>query len=135
MEKSKHNTRSSTRTKVSRSSRHPRSMTQNVDYSNIGSDDSESLSPAPKKQCHSRPRREPSSSRIKSDSFVMKQPTSHPLCHSPRTSVSPVTPNSNKRKTASPSKPATKTTTSVSSKKSAPKGTFETQSYQLKRSK
>ena len=125
-ERSKPNTRLSTRTKVPRSGRHPRSTTKNADYSNVGSDDSESLSPAPKKQHHSQPRREPSSSRIKSDSFIKKQPTSHPLRHSLRTTVSSVTPSSNKRTTASPSKPATKTTMLVSSKKSASKGTFET---------
>ena len=43
-------TRSSTRTKVARTSRHPRSATKDVDYSNLGTDDCESLSPTPKRQ-------------------------------------------------------------------------------------
>ena len=131
----RHEKTSSTRTIITRSSRHPRSVNKDVDYSDIVSDDNKPLSPPCKKQRHNRPRREPSKSRIKSDSFTTKQPVSLPLHHSPRTSVSPVMPSPNPGKEPSPPKPKIKTPVSSSNKKSALKGTFETQSFHLKRSK
>ena len=125
----------STRNTVTRLSRHPRSVNKDVDYSDIVSDDNKPLSPPHKKQRHNRPRREPSKSRIKSDSFTTKQPVNIPLRRSPRTSASPVTSSPNPGKTPSPPKPEINTLVSSSNKKSALKGTFETQSFHLKRSK
>ena len=138
MVKGTHYMRSSIKTKTHRTSHHLRSTTKDIDYSNLGTDDIETLSPTPKRQRYSRPKREPSSSRIKSETFKTKQPSSKPLRQSPRTSVSPVSPRPSEKATASPSKhpkPLVKTTTSISSKKGVQKGTFETQSYGLKQSK
>ena len=99
------------------------------------SGDNKSLSPPRKKQCHNQPRREPSKSRIKSDSFTTKQPVNIPLRCSPRISASPVTSSPNPGKTLSPPNPEINTLVSSSNKKSTRKGTFETQSFHLKRSK
>ena len=124
-----------TRNTITRSSRQPRSVNKVVDYSDMVSDDNKSLSPPHKKQHHNRPRREPSKSRIKSDSFTTKQPVNIPLRHSPRISASPVTSSPNPGKTLSPPNPEINTLVSSSNKKSTQKGTFETQSFHLKRSK
>ena len=48
----RHERTSSTRTIVTRSSRHPRSVNKDVDYSDIVSDDNKPLSPPRKKQRH-----------------------------------------------------------------------------------
>ena len=106
-----------TRNTVTRLSRHPRSVNKDVDYSDMVSDDNKPLSPPRKKQCHNRPRREPSKSRIKSDSFTTKQPVNIPLRRSPRISASPVTSSPNPVKTPSPPKPEINTLMSSSNKK------------------
>ena len=124
-----------TRNTITRSSHQPRSVNKVVDYSDMVSDDNKSLSQPRKKQHHNRPRREPSKSRIKSDSFTTKQPVNIPLRHSPRKSASPVTSSPNPGKTPSPPNPEINTLVSSSNKKSTQKGTFETQSFHLKRSK
>ena len=92
----------STRTTVTRLSHHPRSVNKDVDSSDIVSDDNKPSSPPHKKQRHNRPRREPSKSRIKSDSFTTKQPVNIPLRRSPRTSVSSVMSSPNPGKAPSP---------------------------------
>ena len=131
----KHEGTPNTRNTITKSSRQPRSVNKVVDYSDMVSDDNKSLSPPRKKQCHNRPRREPSKSRIKSDSFTTKQPVNIPLRRSPRISATPVTSSPNPRKTPSPTNPEINTLVSSSNKKSTRKGTFETQSFHLKRSK
>ena len=73
----------STRNIITRLSCHPRSVNKDVDFSDIVSDDNKPLSPPRKKQRHNRQRREPSKSRIKSDSFTTKQPVNIPLHRSP----------------------------------------------------
>ena len=118
---------SSTRTIVTRSSHHPRSVNKGATYSGFVPEDTKPLSPPCKKQRHNRPRREPSNSRIKSDSFTTKQPSSLPLHCSPRTTVSPATPSPNPGKETSSLKPKIKTPVSSTNKKSASKGIFETQ--------
>ena len=114
----KHEGTPNTRHTVTRSSCQPRSVNKDVDYSDMVSDDNKSLSPPRKKQRHNRPRREPSKSRIKSDSFTTKQPFNIPLCHSPRISASPVTSSPNPEKTPSPPNPEINTLVSSSNKKS-----------------
>ena len=130
-----HYTRSSTKSKPNRITCHPRTATKAVNYSSQGTEDDGHLSPTPKHQWLSRPRKEPSSSRIKSDSFKKKQPSVTPLRRSPRTALSPVMSNPKNTAKASPAKSAAKATTSSSSTKDAQKGTFKTKSYGLKRSK
>ena len=133
-----HYTRSSDKPKINKTSRHPRPATKDVNYSNLETDTSETLSPTPKRKRYNRPKREPSSSRIKSEAFIRKQPPSKPLCRYPRTAVSP-SPSAVKHQTTTTvrrqSESISKTTPSTSNKKSAKRGTFETQSYTLKQSK
>ena len=135
MKTDRHEGTPNTRNTITRSSHQPMSVNKAVDYSDMVSDDNKSLSPPCKKQCHNRPRRELSKSRIKSDSFTTKQPVNFPLCRSPRISASSVTSIPNPGKTPSPPNPEINTLVSSSNKKSIRKGTFETQSFHLKRSK
>ena len=117
MKTDRHEGTPNTRNTVTRSSRHPRSVNKDVDYSDMVSDDNKPLSPPHKKQGHNQPRRELSKSRIKSDSFTTKQPVNIPLRHSPRISASPVTSSPDPGKTPSPPKPEINTLLSSSNKK------------------
>ena len=85
----------------------------------------------------SRPGREPSSSRLKSDSFTTKQPIVKPLRRSSRLTTSPVTPKQPSATSSSSinPQPKPKSSTPNTSTNAATKGTFQTQSYGLKRSK
>ena len=126
---------SSTRTIVTRSSSHTRPVTTDGMPSASETRDTQPTSPPRKKQRHYRPRREPSKSRLKSDSFRNKQQCSPQLRRSPRISASPSTPSLTPVKNtppAKPSKPKVDTPVSAMNKKSAPRGRFETQSFQLK---
>ena len=132
-----HFTRSRAKPKPSRSTRHPRKANQHVDYSHLETVEEDNQSPTPKHQLLSRPGRERSNSRLKSDSFTTKQPIVKPLCRSSRLTTSPVTP---KQPSATGSssinpQPKPKSSTPNTSTNAVTTGTFQTQSYGLKRSK
>ena len=129
--------RSRAKPKPGRSTRHPRKANQHIDYSHLETAEGDSQSPTPKCQRLSRPGREPSSSWLKSDSFTTKQPIVKPLHRSSRLTTSPVTP---KQPSATGSssinpQPKPKSSTPNTSTNAATKGTFQTQSYGLKKSK
>ena len=82
-------TRLRTKPKPDRTTRHPRSANQHINYTNLETADEESQSPTLKHKRFSRPQREPSSSQIKSDSFTTKQTVVRPLRRPSRLTTSP----------------------------------------------
>ena len=80
----RYRTRSSLKPKHARQGRLPRSVSTNVSYEISGASSEEDKSPAPKRHNKIRPKREPSSSRIKADNFVTKPPPVTPLRRSTR---------------------------------------------------
>ena len=133
--KATHFTRSCAKPKPDRTTRHPRIANQHINYSNLETAEEDSQSPTPKHQRFNRPRREPSSSRIKSDSFTTKQPAVRPLHRSSRLTTSPDASKPTSAGDTTPAKPLPKSPTPSTSTDGASKGTFKTQSYGLKKSK
>ena len=127
-----HFTRSHAKPKPDRTTRHPRGANQNVDYTNLESADEDSQIPTSKHKQLSRPRREPSSSRNKSDSFTTKQPIVRSLCRSSRLTTLPDISLSNSAADVTPAKPVPKSLTPSTSTDGTSKGTFTTQSYRLR---
>ena len=70
-----HFTRSRTKTKSPRTNRLPRTASSNIAYVHQDEQSDSGSSPSPKRKRNSRPKREPSSSRIKADSFSTKSPS------------------------------------------------------------
>ena len=128
-------TRLRTKPKPDRTTRHPRSANQHVNYTNLETADEESQSPTPKHKRFNRPQREPSSSQIKSDSFTTKQTVVRPLHRSSRLTTSPDASKPNSVAATTLAKPVPKLPTPSTSTDGASKGTFKTQSYGLKKSK
>ena len=135
MPKDFHFKRSHAKPKPDRTTRHPGIANQYVDYSNLETAEEDSQSPTPKHQWFSRPRRGPSSSRIKTDSFTTKQPAVRPLRRSSMLTTSPDTSEHTSVTNTTPAKPVPKLSTPSTSTDVASKGTFKTQSYGLKKSK
>ena len=141
---SRYQTRSGVKHKRERQSRLPRTASANVSYeiTSASSDDDKSLTT--KKRMKLRPKREPSSTRIKADSFVTKPPPMMPLRKSPR-NISSKPNNESKSinvrdltipKTPSPMTNETdEAVTSTSSASTSLKGDFKTRSYGLKHRK
>ena len=77
-------TRSSVKHKQERQSRLPRTASAHVTYENTSASSDDDKSPITKKRLKLRPKREPSSTRIKTDSFVTKPPPMRPLPRSAR---------------------------------------------------
>ena len=70
-----HFTRSRTKTKLPRTNRLPRTASSNIAYVHQDEQRDSGSSPSAKRKRNSRPRMEPSSSRIKADSFSTKSPS------------------------------------------------------------
>ena len=70
-----HFTRSRTKTKSPRTNRLPRTVSSNIAYVHQDEQSDSGSSPSAKRKRNSRPRMEPSSSRIKADSFSTKSPS------------------------------------------------------------
>ena len=132
-----HFTRSRATPKPSRSTRHPGKLINKLTTVTLKTAEEDNQSPTPKRQHLSRPGREPSSSQLKSDSFTTKQPIVKPLHRSSRLTTSPVTPKQPSATGSSSINPQqnSKPLTPNTSTNAATKGTFQTQSYGLKRSK
>ena len=132
-----HFTRSVAKPKPSRSTKQPRKANQCIDYSHLETAEEDNQSPTPKRQSLSRPGRGPSSSQLKSDSFTTKQLIVKPLHRSSRLTTSPVTPKQPSVTSSSSinPQPKPKSSTPKTSTNAATKGTFQIQSYGLKRSK
>ena len=137
-------TRSSVKHKQERQSRLPCTASANVSYENTSASSDDDKSPITKKHLKIRPKREPSSTRIKADSFVTKPPPMRPLHRSARKiSSKPDTDSTstNVRDLTIPKTPSSTTNktdeavASTSSVSTSPKGDFKTQSYGLKRTK
>ena len=86
-----HFARSCAKLKPTRTHRVPRSVNNDIDYMGLEEPSDGDQSPTPKQKQFNRPRREPSSSQIKSDSFSTKLPSVRPLHRSTRLSISPDT--------------------------------------------
>ena len=131
-----HFTRSRTKTKLPRTNRLPRTVSNNIAYVHQDEESNSGSSPSAKRKHKLRPKKEPSSTRIKAVSFT-KSPSVRPLRRSARTASS-LSPSTNRVPTASgisnQTSPAVLTTTS-SDTGNTPKGTFSTQSFHLKKSK
>ena len=67
-----HFTRSRAKIKSPRTNRLPRSVSNNIAYVHQDEQSDSDKSPSPKRKRNARPKREPSSSRIKADSFITK---------------------------------------------------------------
>ena len=137
-------TRSSVKHKQERQSRLPRTASANVSYENTSASSDDDKSPITKKCMKLHPKREPSSTRIKANSFVTKPPPMRPLHRSARKiSSKPNTESTstNVRDLTIPKTPSSMTNktdeavASTSSVSTSPKGNFKTQSYGLKRTK
>ena len=74
-----HFTRSRTKTKSPRTNRLPRTASMNIAYVHQDEESDSGSSPSAKRKQNLRPRMEPSSSRIKADSFNTKSPSVRPL--------------------------------------------------------
>ena len=74
-----HFTISHVKPKPSRKHRLPWSVSKNIDYVNQDKQSDTDKSPSLKRIWHMRPKREPSNSCIKSESFIMKNPSIRPL--------------------------------------------------------
>ena len=133
-----HFTRSLAKTKPTRTNRLPWSVSNNIDYVHQDEESDSDKSPSPKRKQNTRPKREPSSSRIKADSFIMKNPSIRPLHKSTQLSSSQKEASSNKVSTETgtgSTTPVSTATTSNTPVGNNSKGTFTTQSYNLKKSK
>ena len=133
-----HFTRSRAKTKSIRTNRLPRSVSNNIDYVHQDEQSDSDKSPSLKRKRNTRPKREPSSSRIKADSFIMKNPSIQPLHKSTRLANSQKEATSNKVSTETgtgSTTPVSTATTSDTPVGNNSKGTFTTQSYNLKKSK
>ena len=137
-------TRSSVKHKQERQSRLPRTASANVSYEITSASSDDDKSPITKKRMKLRPKREPSFTRIKADSFVTKPPPMRPLRRSARKiSSKPNTESTppNVKDLTIPKTPSSTTNetdeavASTSSVTTSPKGDFKTQSYGLKRTK
>ena len=130
-------TRSHTKAKTPRTHRLPRSASMNIAYLQDDASDIKSI-PSPKRKRNQRPQREPSSTRIKADSFSTKNLSVWPLHRSsrsanlqnPKEKQGYTTTGSDKNK----SNIRTSTTTQADVKMPS-KGTFTTQSFHLKKTK
>ena len=142
--KSRYQTRSSVEHKRERQSRLPHTASANVSYEITSASSDDDKSPTTKKRVKLRPKREPSSTRIKANSFATKPPPMMPLHKSPRNISSK--PNSESKSinvrdltTPKTSPPMTNETdeavTPTSSASTSLKGDFKTRSYGLKRRK
>ena len=83
-----HFTRYRTKTKSPRTNRLPRTESSNIAYVHQDEQSDSGSSPSAKRKRNSRPKREPSSSRIKADSFSTKSPSVRPLRRSTQTANS-----------------------------------------------
>ena len=137
-------TRSSVKHKQERQSRLPRTASAHVSYENTSASSDDDKSPITKKRLKLRPKREPSSTRIKADSFVTKPPPMRPLHRSARKiSSKPDTESTstNVRDLTVPKTSSSMTNetdeavVSTSSVSTSPKGDFKTRSYGLRRTK
>ena len=79
-----HFTRSHAKTKSPRTNRLPRTASNNIAYVHKEEQSDSDKSPLLKRKLNTRPKREPSSSCIKADSFITKNPSVRPLCKSTR---------------------------------------------------
>ena len=70
-----HFTRSRAKIKSPQTNRLPRSVSNNIAYVHQDEQSDSDKSPSPKRKRNTRPKREPSSSRIKADSFITKSPS------------------------------------------------------------
>ena len=132
-----HFTRSRTKTKSPRTNRLPRIASNNIAYVDQDEQSDSGSSPSLKRKRNSRPKREPSSSHIKADSFSTKSPSVRPLRRSTHTANSQ-SPTTNQVPTTSGTGNTTSTPVSTATSSNAEntsKGTFTTQSFQLKKSK
>ena len=130
-----HFTRSHTKTNSPRINRLPRTASSNISYVHQDEQSDSGGSPSPKRKQNSRPKREPSSSRIKADSFSTKGPSVRPLHRSTQTANSQ-SPSTNQVPTTSgtgnTTSPPLLTATS-SDAENISKGIFTTQSFHLKK--
>ena len=130
-------TRSCTKTKLPRTNRLPRTVSGNITYLHQDEQSDSGNSPSAKRKRNSRPRMEPSSSRIKADSFSTKSPSVRPLLRSTR-SANSQSPPTNQVPTTSGISNMTSPPVSTAASSNAgkiSKGTFTTQSFHLKKSK
>ena len=86
-------------------------------------------------QRFNRPSREPSASRIKSDSFSTKPPSVRPLRRSTRLSTSPVSPPADTTAKDAGTRPEPPPVTQSTSSEGSSNGTFTTLSYGIKKNK
>ena len=83
-----HFTRSRTKTQSPRTNRLPRTASNNIAYVHQDEQSDSGSSPSAKRKWNLRSKKEPSSTRIKADSFSTKSPSVRPLCRSSRTANS-----------------------------------------------
>ena len=133
-----YHTRSSVKPKPDRQSRLPRTVSANASYEITSASSDDDRSPTAKKGIKLRPKREPSSVRIKADNFVTKPPPVTPLHRLARNLTSKPSTVPEPTKTNDLANPATpsmstdknnETATSTSSASTNPKGDFKTQSF------
>ena len=136
-------TRSSVRPKTKHNNQLPHSVSSKVSYEQEGNLSSEDdKSPVSKKRIKMHPKREPSSTRIKADNFVMKPPPVTPLQRSARNIV----PKPDAKPAATPDpalnplaantpRPNNATKDSPNKDNVSTKGNFKTQRFGLKQSK
>ena len=130
-----HFTRSRTKTKSPRTNWLPRTASSNIAYVHQDEQSDSGSSPSPKRKWNSRPKREPSSSCIKADSFSTKSPSVRPLRRSTRTANSQ-SPSTNQVPTISGTGNMTSppvSTAASSDAENISKGTFTTQVSTWKR--
>ena len=84
-----HFTRSLTKTKLSRTNRLPRTASNNIAYVHQDDESDSRSSPSAKRKRKLRPKKEPSSTRIKAVSFITKSPKVKPLRRSTHTASWP----------------------------------------------
>ena len=133
-----HFTRSHAKTKSSRTNRLPRSVSINIAYVHQDEQSDSDKSPSLKRKQNTRPKREPSSSHIKANSFITKNPSIRPLRKSTQLASSQRHSSPNQVSTTSgtgSTKPVSTATSSNTPVGNNSKGTFTTRSYNLKKSK
>ena len=110
-----HFTRSRAKTKSPQTNRLPRSVSNNIAYVHQEEQSDSDKSPSPKRKRNTRPKRELSSSRIKADSFITKNPSIRPLHKSTRLASSQKVASSNQVSTTIGTGSTTPVSTATSS--------------------
>ena len=141
---SHYQTRSSVEHKQKRLSRLPRTASTNVSYEITSASSDDDKSPTTNKCMKLRPKREPSSTRIKANSFIPKPPPMMPQRRSPRNIGSKLNRESKSTNVSDLTIPKTSPSTTnetdeavafTNSASTGLKGDFKTRSYGLKRRK